>query len=83
MVTGISLQLHLLSHEHSREHDSDECPICRQLLIAPAKFLPELETSQPDTEQHKEDFEFVSEFYMTAFHHKSFTARPPPASLEH
>ena len=81
MFTGVSLQLHLLSHEHSLEHDFDDCSICRQLLISPEKFAAEPLTNLPDIEQHKDTFEFVPEFNITAFHSKPFNARPPPYYL--
>lgn len=81
MVTGVSMQLHLLSHEHSREHDFDDCSICRQLLVTHGKFAPEPKLCLPDTDRNRDSFEFVPEFYITAFHCKSFNARPPPSSL--
>jgi len=80
-VTGISLQLHLLSHEHRHGHDFDDCSICRQLLISPEKFAAEPHTSLPDTEQHKGSFEFIPQFNITAFHCRPFNARPPPSYL--
>jgi hypothetical protein len=81
MVTGVSLQLHLLSHEHSHEHDFDDCSICQQLLITHGKFTPVPQLCLPDIDRHKDNFEFVPEFYITAFHYKPFNARPPPSSL--
>jgi len=81
MVTGISLQLHLMSHEHSQEHDFDNCSICRQLLITHGKFAPEPQLCLPDTGRNNDSFEFVPEFHITAFHHKPFNARPPPSYL--
>ena len=83
MVTGMSLQLHLhlLSREHSQKHDFDNCSICRQLLFSPKKFAAEPQTYLPDKELLKESFEFLPEFYLTAFHYKPFDARPPPSYL--
>ena len=81
MVTGISLQLHLLSHEHSHEHDFDDCSICRQLLVSPEKFAAEPQIILPDRELYKESLEFVLQFYVTTFHCKSINARPPPSYL--
>ena len=81
MVTGVSLQLHLLSHEHSQEHDFDDCSICRQLLITHGKFVPVLQLRLPDIIQNSDSFEIVPELYVTAFHCKPFNARPPPSSL--
>jgi hypothetical protein len=79
MVTGVSLQLHLLSHEHQHEHDFDDCSICRQLLMSPEKFAAEPQIILPDKELYKESLEFVLQFYVTAFHCKSINARPPPS----
>ena len=81
MVTGISLQLHLLSHEHSHEHDFDDCSICRHLLISPEKFAAEPQINLLDIEKHKDTFEFVPEFNITAFQCKPLHARPPPYYL--
>jgi len=83
MVTGISLQLHLLSHEHSHDHYFDDCSICRQLLVSPEKFTAEPKTSLPDTELYKESIEFVLQSNVTAFHCKLINARPPPSELSH
>ncbi len=81
LVAGLTLQLHLLSHEHSQEHDFDNCSICRQLLITHGKFATEPQLCLPDIDRNKDSFEFVPEFYITAFHYKPFNARPPPSSL--
>ncbi len=81
MVTGVSLQLHLLSHKHAEEHDFDDCSICRQLLVTHGKFTPVPQLCLPGIDQHKDSVEFVPEFYITAFHYNPFNARPPPSSL--
>ncbi len=81
MVTGVSLQLHLLSHEHPQEHDFESCSICQQLLITPGNFAPEPQLCLPDIDRDKDNFEFVPEFYITTLHCKPFDARPPPFSL--
>ena len=81
MVTGVSLQLHLLSYEHSREHDFDDCSICRQLLIAPGKFTTEPESNLPDFKLQKDNVEFQSQSYVIVFHFEPFGPRPPPAAL--
>ena len=81
MVTGVTLQLHLLSHEHSHEHDFDNCSICQQLLASPDKFISELQTTLLDKELYKESIEFVLQLNVTAFQSKSFDARPPPSNL--
>ena len=81
MVTGVSLQLHLLSDTYPEEHDSEHCSVCRQLLLTPGKFLQEPQLCLPDTDRNNDSFEFVPEFYITAFHCKPLNARPPPSSF--
>jgi len=79
MATGLSLRLHLLSHEHSQKHDFDDCSICRQLLISPKKFATEPQTSLPDTEFQKDTLEFVLHFHVATIDCKPFDSRPPPS----
>jgi len=81
MVTGLSLQLHLSGDAHSHEHDFNRCLICQQLLLTPGKFAPEPQLSLPDIDPHRDSFEFVPEFCITAFHCKPFNARSPPSFL--
>jgi len=81
MATGISLQLHLLSHKQSHQHDFDDCSICRHLLVSTEKFAAEPQTCLPDQELYKEIFEIVPQFFVAAFHCRSFDARPPPSYL--
>jgi len=81
MVTGVTLQLHLLSHKHTHEHDFGDCSICWQLLVSPCKFISELQTGLLDKELYKESIEFILQLNVTAFHCKSFDARSPPSYL--
>ena len=81
MVTGVSLQLHLLSHEHSREHDIDSCSICRQLLIAHGKFALEQELTLDIGDQFERDVHFHSTICVKRFHCQPSDPRPPPAAL--
>jgi len=78
MVTGLSLQLHLLSHEHSHEHDFNDCSTCRQLLVSPEKLATGPQIILPNKELCKESIEFIPQFSVTTFHYKSINARPPP-----
>lgn len=78
MVTALPLQLHLSDHEHGREHDSDHCSVCRQLLVAPGKFISEPELSLPESNLQEDKIEFQSQSYVTALHCKPFDPRPPP-----
>ncbi len=37
MTSGLLLAIHLLSVNHTEHHDSHECSICQQLVVAPQK----------------------------------------------
>lgn len=78
MVTGITLHLHLLSHQHPGEHDAEHCSICQQLLIAPGKFITEPELVLLDYNLQKDTIEFQSQSYVIALQHEPFGPRPPP-----
>ena len=78
MVTGVSLHLHFLSHEHPEEHDAEHCSVCQRLLIVRGKFVAESETSLPDFILQKGNVEFHSQSYVIAFHFEPFGPRPPP-----
>jgi hypothetical protein len=78
MVTGVSLHLHFLSHEHPEEHDSEHCSVCQQLLIVPGKFIVESETSLFDSILQRDIVEFQSQSDVIAFHFDPFGPRPPP-----
>jgi len=78
MVTGLTLQLHLLSLDNPDSHNSNRCAVCQQLLIAPHKFVP-----QPEPQI---DFRTVlpvstkpyPRTYFGRFFPASFNPRPPP-----
>jgi len=80
MVTGVSLQLHLLSHEHSRGHDFDDCSICRQLLITHGKFVPEPELTLEISSQIECCIDFHSAICIKQIHYQQFNPRPPPSA---
>jgi len=77
-VTGVSLHLHILSHEHPEEHDAEHCPICQQLLIAPGKFMTEPELSLADLNRQKGTVEYPSQSCVITFRFEPFGPRPPP-----
>ena len=81
MVTGILLQLHLLSDTHPEEHDSKHCSVCQQLLLAPGKFVPEPELTVEMGGQIKCYVNFHSAICIKQFHHQQFNPRPPPVAL--
>ena len=81
MVTGVSLQLHLLGDTHPEKHDSEHCSVCQQLLIAPGKFLLEPELAIEMSSQIECCINFHSAICIKQFHHQQFDPRPPPAVL--
>jgi len=81
MVTGISLQLHLLSDTHPEEHDSKHCSVCQQLLITPGKFLPEPELAVEMGGQIECYVNFYSAICIKQILYQQFNPRPPPAAL--
>lgn len=65
MTSGLLLAIHLLSVNHTEHHDSHECSICQQLLVAPQKAalvpsvellhsVPALPTDEPELTEHVE-----------------------------
>jgi hypothetical protein len=78
LVTGFSLYLHLLSHEHPEEHDAEHCSICQQLLIKPGKYITGPESHLPDFNRLIGQLTFYSQSYTKDFHFDSFRPRPPP-----
>ncbi len=80
MVSELSPHLHLLSHEHPEEHDSEHCSVCQQLLIAPGKFITEPESGLPDSNLLHDDTEFYFQSYIIALHSQPFNPRPPPSA---
>ena len=81
MVTGISLQLHLLSDTHPEEHDSKHCSVCQQLLIAHGKFLLEPELAIEMGGQIECYVNFHSAICIKQIHYQQFNPRPPPVAI--
>lgn len=82
MVTGVSLHLHLLGHDHQDKHDLDNCSVCQQLLVTPGKFITEPESSLPDYNPQKDNIQLQTQPYVIAFHFEPFRPRPPPLFLK-
>jgi hypothetical protein len=78
MVTNVSLQLHLLGHDHQREHDSDKCSVCQHFLSADGKFMLRPESELPVAYPLKSNAEFPLQICVAAFHHNPFSPRAPP-----
>jgi hypothetical protein len=81
MVTGVSLQLHLLSEAHPEKHDLEHCSLCQQLLLAPGKFILEPEIAIEMASQVYGYVNFHSIVCVKQFTHQQFDPRPPPAAL--
>lgn len=79
MVSGLSLQLHLLSIEHPQKHDAKHCSVCQQLLLAPSKFTQEPQSGLSDTDQLKGEVVFPLHVHITTFDHNPFSPRSPPS----
>jgi hypothetical protein len=81
MVTGISLQLHLLSEAHSEKHDTEHCSLCQQLLFSPDKYFLESELTFEISSKIQYCIDFHNNIYIKQSHHQQFNPRPPPAAL--
>jgi hypothetical protein len=77
MASGATLQLHLLGHEHPHEHDSENCSICRQLIVS-GKYIAGPELQLDDIARFEYFTDFCCRSYITIFNPKSFSPRPPP-----
>lgn len=78
MTSGVTLQLHLLGHEHPHKHDSENCPICQQLIVS-GKYIAGPELQLEDIAQFEYFTYFCCRSYITIFNPKSFSPRPPPS----
>jgi len=81
MVTGISLQLHLLREAHPEKHDTEHCSLCQQLLFSPGKFFLESELTFEISSQIEYCIDFHNNICIKQSHHQQFNPRPPPAAL--
>ena len=77
-VTGVSLQLHLLSYDHEQEHDPDKCSVCQHFLNAPGKFIQKPESGLPAADPVKNDTGFSLYICITTLHHNPSNPRAPP-----
>jgi hypothetical protein len=81
VTTGLTQQLHILSHEHPHEHDVDNCLVCQQ-LIALGKFYSETHPVLDNIIL----FEYILDYYTDTLlifsQPKPFDCRPPPLAPE-
>jgi hypothetical protein len=78
MVTNVSLQLHLLGHDHQQEHDPDKCSVCQHFLSPDGKFMLRPESKLPVAYSLKGNAEFPLQICIAAFNHNPFSPRAPP-----
>jgi hypothetical protein len=78
LVTELTLELHLLSHEHTDNHNSSQCPICQQLLTTQNKFAIEIQAFNQDIKLIEEYIESSLQTPVISFRHEPFGPRPPP-----
>jgi hypothetical protein len=94
-VTGIPIHLHLYlagghhtaectdcETEHSQEHDSEDCPICRVMFLSPAKSY----LTPPTLSAATEDLATAAPEMATTFAWQLIIApvlapRPPPTAI--
>ena len=74
LVTGFTLHLHLLSHEHQ----DSRCMICQLLQTTPTQFAPESQIIALNTALFENNFESPSQSLVITFYHEPFGPRPPP-----
>ncbi len=78
MTTGLTMQLHILSHKHSHEHDINSCLVCQQ-LIALGKFYSEPQPSLDNIDRFEFTIELCPSTSYISSQPKPFNSRPPPS----
>ena len=80
MTTGLTVQLHILSHRrsHSNVHNIDHCSVCQQ-LIALGKFCSGPHLSIDNIERFEFAVESCPNTLFLSSQPKTFDSRPPPS----
>jgi len=78
LATGLTLYLHLLSHEHPVSHSSSQCSICQQILTTQNKIALEQQFNILDTDSFQDEIEFSLQPLVAPFRYEPFGPRPPP-----
>lgn len=81
MVTGLSLQIHLMSDKSPEEHDSKHCSMCQKLLLSPEKFILEPEFVVEMAGRIECYTKSHSNICIKQFRYQQFNPRPPPAAV--
>jgi len=77
-VTGVTLQLHLLSYEHSDRHDHENCDICKQFFAIHYKFILNSYTIITCFEHFARNTQYSRPIIPGLFCLKAYNPRPPP-----
>jgi hypothetical protein len=77
-VTGVTLQLHLLSHQHNDRHGHEDCDICKNFFAANQKFVLSSYTIMAFFEHFARDTQYSRPTIPGLFRLKAFNPRPPP-----
>jgi hypothetical protein len=77
-VTGITLQLHLLCHEHNDLHANDDCDICKNFFAANQKFVLGSYTITAFFEHFARNTQYSKPTIPGLFRLEAFNPRPPP-----
>jgi hypothetical protein len=80
MATGATLQFHLLSYEHTDQHNPETCAICKYLLVHSPKFLYSPDIQIICFEHYSPDQEIPVRSFIQTIQLKAFDPRPPPIS---
>jgi len=78
MVTGLSLHVHLLAHDHGKTHDSAKCSVCITLHAAAGKFTAERQLDIAGLSRFQGDTDLPPDVHMSAFSRQPFAPRAPP-----
>ena len=77
-VTGVTLQLHLLTCEHNDRHDPEDCDICKQFFAANNTFILDSYTIITYFEDFTRDIQHSRPAIPGLFCLQHFNPRPPP-----
>jgi membrane-anchored glycerophosphoryl diester phosphodiesterase (GDPDase) len=77
-VTGVTLQLHLLSHEHNKQHDHEDCDICKNFFAVNQKFILNSYTTMVFFEHFARNTQYSKPTIPGLFRLEAFNPRPPP-----
>jgi hypothetical protein len=77
-ITGITLQIHLLCHEHNDQHDHNNCDFCKLFFASNHRFFHDSYTVITSFEHFILNIQYSSSTAPGLFFLKVFNPRPPP-----